>query len=146
MTGIISTTAAAVGLIDKAVSIAKKLSDDNVELDKSTLKLELVNLMSELASVKMEIITTQALLFAAEQKNQQLEEQLQDKRKFTFADGVYWVVGDTTAFCPKCFEDENKKIHMKSRDKVYAGFGGTKEKPNWYCRVCKTSFDRVVKS
>lgn len=89
MTGIISTTAVAVGIIDKAVSIAKKLSDDNVELDKATLKLELANLMAELASVKMEIITTQALLFAADQKNQQLEKQLQDERKFTFADGVY---------------------------------------------------------
>ncbi|HAU8263088.1 TPA: hypothetical protein I8287_000693 [Kluyvera intermedia] len=145
MTGIISTTAAAVGLIDKAVSIAKKLSDDNVELDKATLKLELANLMAELASVKMEIITTQALLFAAEQKNQQLEKQLQDERKFTFADGVYWIEGDSTAFCPKCFEDADKKIHMQSRERMYAGLGSTIEKPNWYCRVCKSTFDRLVK-
>ncbi|HHX8116436.1 TPA: hypothetical protein ACVNQN_000176 [Escherichia coli] len=104
MSGMLASTAAAVGIIDKAVSIAKKLADDSGELDKATLKLELANLMSELASVKMEVITTQALLFDAEQKNKQLEEQLKDKTAFTFHHGVFWAEGDTTAFCPKCYE------------------------------------------
>lgn len=104
MPGILASTATAVGIIDKAVGIAKKLADDGGELDKATLKLELANLMSELASVKMEVITTQALLFEAEQKNKQLEDQLKDKHTFTFKDGLYWKEGDETAYCPKCFE------------------------------------------
>lgn len=143
MSGVLASTAAAVGIIDKAVGIAKKLSDDSGELDKATLKLELANLMSELASVKMEVITTQALLFNAEQKNVQLTEQLKDKSVFTFRGGVYWKEGDSTAFCPKCYENDGKQIHMQSRDREYAGLGSTIERPNWRCITCKTSFDRV---
>lgn len=112
MSGVLASTAAAVGIIDKAVGIAKKLADDGGELDKATLKLELANLMSELASVKMEVITTQALLFEAEQKNKQLEEQLKDKHTFTFKDGLYWKEGDETAYCPKCFEVDKVQTHM----------------------------------
>ncbi|EOW19028.1 hypothetical protein HmCms171_03662 [Escherichia coli] len=41
MSGMLASTAAAVGIIDKAVGIAKKLADDGGELDKATLKLEL---------------------------------------------------------------------------------------------------------
>ncbi|KXA30234.1 hypothetical protein HMPREF3197_00256 [Klebsiella pneumoniae] len=95
----LASTAAAVGIIDKAVGIAKKLADDGGELDKATLKLELANLMTELASVKMEVITTQALLFDAEQKNKQLEEQLKDKQAFMFQNGIWWKEGDKIAFC-----------------------------------------------
>jgi len=109
MSGILSSTAAAVGIIDKTINIAKKLSDESNEPDTATLKLELAKLMSELANAKVEIITTQALLFHSEQKNKQLEEQLEEKRKFSSIDGVYWIDGDSTAFCPKCFEGENKK-------------------------------------
>ena len=146
MSGVLSSAAAAVGIIDKAVKIAKKLSNESNEIDTATLKLELANIMSELANAKIEIITTQALLFHSEQKNKQLEEQLEEKRKFSFIDGVYWIYGDSTAFCPKCFENEHKKIHMQSRERMYAGLGTTIEKPNWYCRVCKSTFDRIVNS
>ncbi|CAA0210030.1 hypothetical protein [Klebsiella oxytoca] len=142
MSGVLASTAAAVGIIDKAVGIAKKLADDGGELDRATLKLELANLMAELASAKMEVITTQALLFDAEQKIIDLKEKLKDKAAFTFSDGVFWAEGDTTAFCPKCYENEDKKIHMVSRERAYAGFGSTIAKPNWYCRVCKTTFNR----
>ncbi|MFP2682600.1 hypothetical protein [Enterobacter ludwigii] len=37
MSGILASTAAAVGIIDKAVGIAKKLSDESDELDNATL-------------------------------------------------------------------------------------------------------------
>ncbi|MGI4363011.1 hypothetical protein ACR2WX_15215 [Klebsiella pneumoniae] len=36
MSGMLASTAAAVGIIDKAVGIAKKLADDGGELDKAT--------------------------------------------------------------------------------------------------------------
>jgi hypothetical protein len=134
MSGMLASTAAAVGIIDKAVGIAKKLADDGGELDKATLKLELANLMTELASVKMEVITTQALLFDAEQKNKQLEELLKDKENFSFVDGVYWKVGDEVAFCPKCFEKDNLKIHMVHYEKYYDSVW-----PRWHCKVCKNN-------
>lgn len=61
MAGVLASTAAAVGILDKAVSITQKPANNSDELDKATLKLELVSLMNELASAKMEVISTQAL-------------------------------------------------------------------------------------
>jgi len=143
MSGVFASTAAAIGIIDKAVSITQKLSDNSPELDKATLKLELANLMVELASVKMEVISLQALVFDAEQKNKALEEKLKDNETFVFKSGVYWKDGDDTAFCPKCWENDGKKIHLHAREHQYAGLGQSIEKPNWNCRVCKTTFERV---
>ena len=142
MSGMLASTAAAVGIIDKAVGIAKKLADDGGELDKATLKLELANLMTELASVKMEVITTQALLFDAEQKNKQLEEQLKDKQAFMFQNGIWWKEGDKIAFCPKCYESENIKFHMEAREKV-VGMMGSYDYTHWHCRRCNSDFDRI---
>ncbi|MDY0418894.1 hypothetical protein PYW49_14665 [Enterobacter sp. 170198] len=132
MSGMLASTAAAVGIIDKAVSIAKKLADDGGDIDKATLKLELANLMTELASVKMEVITTQVLLFDAEQRNRQLEEQLKDKVSFVFRDGVYWKDGDDTPFCTMCYEKVGMKIHMIHYEKYYDSTWH-----RWHCKVCK---------
>ncbi|MEQ9864472.1 hypothetical protein [Pectobacterium aroidearum] len=140
MSGMLAGTAAAVGIIDKAVGIAKKLADDGGELDKATLKLELANLMTELANVKMEVVTTQVLLFEAELKNKQLEEQLKDKQSFSFSYGVYWKEGDEVAFCSKCFENDQKRIHTIFRDYKIVGFSRVKQQ-NWYCRVCDTTYE-----
>lgn len=41
MAGVLASTAAAVGILDKAVSITQKLANNSDELDKATLKLEL---------------------------------------------------------------------------------------------------------
>lgn len=131
MAGVLASTAAAVGIIDKAVGIAKKLADDNGELDKATLKLELANLMSELASAKMTVITTQALLFDAEQKNKQLEEQLKDKQTFTFHSDMYWKEGDDKAFCPRCYEVGKIQVHMV----FYPAFRDNSA--SWFCNNCK---------
>lgn len=131
MSGVLASTAAAVGIIDKAVGIAKKLADDSGELDKATLKLELVNLMNELASVKMEVITTQALLFDAEQKNRQLQEQLKDNESLRFHEGYYWRDGDKVPFCPKCFEANKIKIHL------HFSPGNDFYSASWYCDNCK---------
>ncbi|WP_312312214.1 hypothetical protein [Atlantibacter sp.] len=45
MAGVLASTAAAVGILDKVVSITQKLANNSDELDKATLKLELVNLI-----------------------------------------------------------------------------------------------------
>lgn len=141
MSGVLASTAAAVGIIDRAVGIAKKLADDSVDLDKATLKLELAKLMSELASVKMEVITTQALLFDAEQKNKVLTEQLKDKSKLNFLEGVWWKEGDETPFCPKCHEVSNIQTHMISIE-GYHGVYDEWVKPTWHCNNCNVSIDR----
>ncbi|HEE9963543.1 TPA: hypothetical protein R8G41_000472 [Citrobacter freundii] len=130
MTGVLASTAAAVGIIDKAVSITQKLANNSEELDNATLKLELANLMVELANAKIEAITTQSLLFDAEQKNKQLEEQLKDKSTFIFKNDVYWKASDEIPFCPHCYETQNTKRHMQR-------FAVMKGQYSWFCSVCK---------
>ncbi|MFE8153863.1 hypothetical protein RBA63_18580 [Brenneria goodwinii] len=142
MSGILASTAAAVGIIDKAVGIAKKLADDSGELDKATLKLELANLMSELASVKMEVITTQALLFDAEQKNKELEKKLKNRESFDFRDGVYWKEGDGVAFCPRCYEGNDKSVHMRPEFTEAEPEWGTRSRRYWYCFHCHFEHDQ----
>ncbi|HFK5714495.1 hypothetical protein [Enterobacter roggenkampii] len=130
MAGVLASTAAAIGILDKAVSITQKLANNSDELDKATLKLELANLMVELANAKIEAITTQTLLFDAEQKNKQLEDQLKDKSTFIFKDNVYWKAGDETPFCPHCYETKDIKRHMQQ-------FAVTRGQNAWYCSLCK---------
>ncbi|MBW2957316.1 hypothetical protein [Hafnia paralvei] len=59
MAGILASTATAAGIIDKAVSITQKLANNSDVLDKAALKLELDNLIVELANAKIEAITMQ---------------------------------------------------------------------------------------
>ena len=136
MSGILASTAAAVGIIDKAVGIAKKLSDDGAELDKATLKLELANLMGELASVKLEVISTQALLFDAEFKNKDLERKLKKREQFVFRDGLYWKDEDDVAFCPKCYEGNEKSVHMRLEYSPEEPEWGIKARNYWSCYHC----------
>ncbi|MDU2378345.1 MAG: hypothetical protein E7D37_09660 [Enterobacter cloacae] len=129
MAGVLASTAAAIGILDKAVSITQKLANNSDDLDKATLKLELANLMVELANAKIEAITTQTLLFDAEQKNKQLEDQLKDKSTFIFKDNVYWKAGDEVPFCPHCYETNNTKRHLQR-------FAAMKGQYSWICSVC----------
>jgi len=66
------------------VSSTQKLANNSDERNKATLKLELANLMVELANAKIEAVTMQTLLFDAEQKNKQVETQLIDNSTFVF--------------------------------------------------------------
>jgi len=142
MSGILASTSAAVGIIDKAVGIAKKLAEDSGDLDKATLKLELANLMSELASVKMEVITTQALLFDAEHKNKSLEKKLKERESFTFRDGLYWKEGDDVAFCPKCYEGNEKSLHMRLEFTQGEPEWGIRPRHYWNCYHCHFEHDQ----
>lgn len=134
MAGVLASTAAAVGIIDKAVSITQKLANNSDELDKATLKLELANLIVELANAKIEAITTQTLLFDAEQKIKALENDLNDKSAYTFKHGLYWKEGDQTPFCPQCSEVKQIKTHMKlfsAHDEMSDNY--------WLCSNCRFS-------
>ncbi len=130
MAGTIASTAAVIGIIDKAVGIAKKLSNENKEFDKATLKLELANLMVELANVKLETISLQSLLVDSEYKLKKLEMDLEDKAKFTHLNDAYWKEGDGTPYCPQCYENSNKKIHLKCYPNSW-----------WVCSVCRRGVD-----
>lgn len=134
MAGVLASTAAAIGILDKAVSITQKLANNSDELDKATLKLELANLMVELANAKIEAVTTQTLLFKAEQKIKALEDELKDKSTYTFKHGLCWKEGDQTPFCPQCYEVRQIKTHMK----LFSAHDETSE-DYWFCRNCSFS-------
>ena len=134
MAGVLASTAAAVGILDKVVSITQKLANNSDELDKATLKLELANLMVELANAKIEAVTMQTLLFDAEQKIKELEDDLKDKSAFTFKDGLYWKESDQIAFCPQCFEVKKLKTYMR-----HVGAVGRVHSSYWICSNCRFS-------
>lgn len=134
MAGVLASTAAAIGILDKAVSITQKLANNSDELDKAKLKLELANLMVELANAKIETVAIQTLLFDAEQKIKVLEDDLKDKSTYTFKHGLWWKEGDQIPFCPQCYEVKQIKTHMKlfsARDEMSDDY--------WFCRNCSFS-------
>jgi hypothetical protein len=63
---------------------------------------------------------------------QQLKSELRLKAAMSFKAPLYYQEGDRTPYCPSCFENNNRAIHLVSWDK---GAG-----VHWFCQVCQQSF------
>ena len=93
----------------------KGIEDENLKLREEGKKLVLKS-NDEIQSLKAEI--------------EDLNEKLQMKEKLIKKDNVYWL-GEDGPFCPKCWEDEEKKISM-----LPMGDGSHVE-----CTKCQTSVE-----
>lgn len=102
-------------------ALIKKLGD--IELERRTLSLqsEILALSSELVELKKE--------------NAELKQMLEKKIQLTFKPPLYYAEGDSTPYCPICWEQHGKAIHVigpttiESRGHVYA-----------HCNICNKDF------
>ena len=103
-----------------SMDIAKLISDSTSSLGEAETKLKLAELISSLADLKMELADIKVNLI----------EKVDGK--------LYWKENDITPFCPLCYENDNKFIHL------YEGYESKteneKQKTHYYCRVCGKSF------
>jgi hypothetical protein len=101
------------------VSIIQKLG--NMELYQKILDLqsEILEITEENNSLKREL--TQA------------KEQLEIKEKMIFKKPFWYMDGDNTPFCPHCWENERKTIHLIGP--TVTSFG-----PNYDCPHCKQNY------
>ena len=115
----------------RGLKTAKEVSDKIKDAD---LTNAIADLMMNAASLKMEIANLKS-------ENHKLKEKLSEKEKYNmvFENSVYWnVKPDGTkdgAFCPTCWENQNKAIHLRE---VYTGVLHQDMRNNTYkCNLCK---------
>jgi hypothetical protein len=63
---------------------------------------------------------------------QQLKSALNLRAAMTFKAPLYYQEGDRTPYCPSCFENNNRAIHLVCYD---MGKG-----ERWFCKVCQQEF------
>lgn len=133
MAGVLASTAMAIGLLDKAVTITQKLANNSDELDKAALKLELSNLMVELANAKIEALIMQTLLFDAEQKIKDLEGSLKYKSISSSNMGCTGKMVMKLHFVRNAMEVKQIKTHMVlfPVGQIYSAY--------WFCKNCNLS-------
>ena len=96
---------------------------DIVELFKQGLTLEAQEKIMEL---RVGALPLQEENLALREQVKALEDTLAVSQNMTFRESVYWQEGDANPFCPRCWEDERKAIHLQGDD--------VREFPN--CPVC----------
>jgi hypothetical protein len=108
-----------VGNVKEIADLAKKYND--IEFYRKIVHLE--GEVMELTRAKREV----------ELKVEDLEKQLALKAKMAFKQPFYYQEGDDVPFCPSCFEDKTRAVHL-----VFSYEGA--EETRWDCPACKTMY------
>jgi hypothetical protein len=110
------------GAVENVKEIADLISKfHDIELNRRILKLE------------EEVIDLTRDKRRAEEKVEQLERTLKLKAELVFKEPFYWLGADQTPYCPVCWEDKHKPIHVRYHNSLNG-------KQHWGCPNCKTSF------
>lgn len=124
-------------LVNKSVDLVRNLrkkGDD--ELTTVEMRNTLIDLLDDLVEVKSEFVSLKAVLLNKEEEIQSLKAQLEGKNKLRFDGKLYWLEGDKTPYCTKCYEKDSLALHLHfiRANPAY----GTSD--HWYCRSCKVSY------
>jgi hypothetical protein len=109
----------AVENIKEVADLVKKFND--IELNRRILTLE--NEVLDLSREKRR----------AEEKVEELQRSLKFKGELVFREPFYWLQGDNTPYCPACWEDKQKVVHITYS---HANSHGQ----YWQCPNCKTDY------
>jgi hypothetical protein len=109
-----------------AVENVKEIADligkfHDIELNRRILKLE------------EEVIDLTRDKRRAEERAEELERILKFKGELVFKEPFYWLGADQTPYCPLCWEDKHKAIHIRYHNLLNG-------KQHWQCPNCKVSF------
>lgn len=96
---------------------------------------ELVKLIQQLGNVDLyqKIVNLQSEILELTEENRNLKERLQKKEKMVFRKPFWYREGDETPHCPKCWEAEEKTIHLIGPSDSDIG-------PSYECPHCKQFF------
>nr|WP_319396320.1 hypothetical protein [uncultured Desulfobacter sp.] len=125
----ISLIASALTSIKTATDFARLIKESSTTLKDAEVKLQLAGLISALADTKVSIADIKTELIDKNAEIDDLKKQLEMKAKFVFKKPFYFQEGDQYPFCPKCWEDRGKGIHMSGPDE-FAG------RTAYKCPVC----------
>ncbi|MCA7014173.1 hypothetical protein LF934_16180 [Dickeya dadantii] len=124
-------------LVNKSVDLVRNLrkkGDD--ELTAAEMRNTLIDLLDDLVEVKSEFVSLKAVLLNKEEEIQSLKAQLEGKNKLLFDGKIYWLEGDETPYCTKCYEKDTLAFHLSFANASPSW--GTSE--HWYCRNCNATY------
>jgi hypothetical protein len=128
----ITSITAAFGSLKAATEIAKFIKDSDLSLDKAETKLKLADLIGALADTKLDVVTIQDKLVAAEVQIKSLEAELEVKRAIRWQEPFYWLEdssGTEGPFCQHCYDDSKKLVRLQGNGEGY-----------YECKVCKNNY------
>lgn len=139
--GSIST---AIATVKTSMDIAKIIKDSSNSLDEAERKLKIAELISSLADVKVELAEVQDLVREKETEINNLKEKLNEKKSITFDGKFYIKENDDVPFCPICWENNQKMVHLKFCEYYPGGKHGmftySSQKEHYICRVCENTY------
>lgn len=108
------------------------LIENTKEIAELVKKLGNIDLYRKIVELEGEIIELSRQKLQLEQRVDELEKSAKLRAEMRFDEPVYFREGDSTPFCPTCFEKDKRAIHLIR----YGTIGGGKI--NWVCTSCKT--------
>ncbi len=129
MSDFISGVSAALSSVQAATEIARLIKSGSNSLEKAEVKLQIADLISNLADVKLEIADLQSILIKKDKYIADLEDSLKTKSNVLWDKPYYWILeGDVKdgPYCQRCYDENNRLIRLQ---------GG--ERGAWACEVCK---------
>ncbi len=124
-----------------SMDIAKLISDSTSSLGEAETKLKLAELISSLADLKMELADIKVDLIDKNEVIRELNEKLKEKVSLKFKEKLYWKENDSIPFCPICYENESKFIHLSLNNGWPATEDDEAQLAYYYCKVCEKSFE-----
>ncbi len=127
--------------IDSVFGIKKRSSmsiiENTKEIAELVKKLGNIDLYRRIVELEGEIIELSRQRLQLEQRVDELEKSARLKAEMVFHEPLYFQEGDSTPFCPTCFEKEGRAIHL-----INYGELDTEKGPEvrWYCKLCKEDF------
>jgi hypothetical protein len=130
------TVSAALTRLKTAMDTLKAINDSTVRLDEAQSRLKLVELMSPLADIRMDLTNIQQAMTDKDCQIAQLKEQLSVKQELQFEPPYYWLSNGATKegpFCQVCYDKNQELIRLQGGGKAYRlGY--------WECKACKNSY------
>lgn len=134
----LATGVTLIDFINKSLETLKLIQKD--EVDSTEINLHLATLTQQLSLTMVEAAQLQGQLAQKNEEIRQLKKEIETKRNLKFDNGVWWLEGDDTPFCPICKESDALSIHLNFVE-AYSGSEYTPpRKAYWACKKCKNKY------
>lgn len=141
------TLSAGVTLIDflnKSLDTLKLVQSDKP--NSVELQLHLATLTQQLSLTMVEASQLQGILAQKNEEIRQLKAKLDDRNSIKYDHGseMYWSEDESSPYCTKCYENENKYIHLSFRPATSPNqYFPRGAKARYICNVCSSSYTKI---
>ncbi|HCE4631220.1 TPA: hypothetical protein NGS90_003579 [Vibrio parahaemolyticus] len=143
------TLTAGVTLIDflnKSLDTLKLIQKDDPS--STEMQLHLATLTQQLSLTMVEASQLNGILAQKNEEIRSLKAKLDERQSVQYdnATEMYWANGDESPFCTKCYEGDNKLIHLKFVPATPARQGDfyiPGSSAHYFCTTCRSSYNKI---